>query len=317
MGLPAPADDITAASLKKHIVDIHATLKPKAKTDLATRVALEASLRDLSEILSAFQQDPSKISRCLSMSKTAAASPSKALNDTGGASTFFSDKYTTFGRIPKVFLWQLWSNAHPTHLTSAKIELLEQYDGDAVRKLTEFATGRKPSSAVPPACHDKRIMTSSLKSLAASFSRMTDDWLGQAIQADGKIRWAECGVYTLVRREAGPQIKHINGEVKDFVGAPPLLDTHYVKNNWSDGSAVIEFGIVDFKPSKLFGNLRELTWATNAHYAALVAGQSQERQHEGAENMKLSAISEGVASACKRRRRAAPGGSSDFPATTS
>lgn len=148
---------------------------------------------------------------------------------------------------------------------------------------------------------------------------MTDQWLQNALAPDGKIRWMEFGVYTLVREEGrSAQIKHIRAGLAELVGAPPLLDIHYVKNNWSDGNSVVEFGIVDFKPCKLFNNLNGLSWATNAHYTALVAGLSQDRQQEDAENMKLSRISEGVASACKRRRRAAPGAASEaFPITSS
>lgn len=185
------------------------------------------------------------------------------------ASAFFNDRYTTFSRIPKTFLWQHWANKVPTFFSASEIESIESQDSEAVRKLTEFGTGRNPSSAVPPACHEKVVMTMALQKMEKIMNgRLSAAWLGAAVNSTGVINWA--AVYKIEGSGIESSLLHTIGQRKAHQGAT-ISATARVEHNWSNTTAKLELGVADFKPVKLFDGLDGIAATTNVAFQQVVA----------------------------------------------
>ena len=184
----------------------------------------------------------------------------------------FHEKYSIFQRVPKKFLWAVYSERCPRSFTVARIELMEQHDPDIIRKIFEFDCGRKEAAHVPPALHEKRVFKLVVEMLHVALGcRVTEAWCQLAISESGVVDWQH-GVYREVvlpdeESKLGTRTYSRAGEAE-----PALMPEGYVSEiqgealvnkNWKDLVANITLQLTDFSLNKL--------WPHSTTYEVLTA----------------------------------------------
>lgn len=312
MGPHAIDAQVDAVLLKKKVGQLFALLKPSAKHSLEQRMSMETSMSDLNLLFDCLLESPEKITPCLGMVRRTGfgANTLKVEGQkSGDASKFFSDKYTTFKKIPKTFLWQFYVQLYPNVVTPRLIELIEGKDPEAIRKIAEFDMGRKDSSQVPPACHEKQVLHKALSvARTAMKGRCSAIWWAEAVGADGSIDWSVHGVYRW--NATFTSVKHIGGTTADVpVDFAPLLlkAKGNINQNWKDLDATVDLGCTDFKPHTSFHQIVNFDLLTNGYFKDLVEKIVTDKESAELKTKEGEVvITDDVATACKRRRRNAP-----------
>lgn len=160
----------------------------------------KANAEALGEIISHLTEFPQKILPALKVIQNpsfgvqkAAPKGAKGAAQCGDEEEPWPDTYGVWRLIPKYWLWA-WVVGVQPKFTPELVERVDAADKRAIRKILEFATGRKDTSTVPTACCDKLIMARTLTQAYKDLgSRLSDSWV-EAILPTGVIDWNAHGV---------------------------------------------------------------------------------------------------------------------------
>jgi len=116
--------------------------------------------------------------------------------EVGAKALEWPSTYMRCDQIPKYWLAALLTELQPS-LTEALLRSIDHVDKDAIRQLTEFATGMKPLQKLPRCCLDKAVLKLTLTQLYMKHGkRLGNGWTDQAINLEGKVDWHQHGVYS-------------------------------------------------------------------------------------------------------------------------